>query len=78
MATIDLEELYTRQIKPLPAADRRRLIALLLRDLAHDDDTEQMTIEAHLAAANYQGGELFKTAEEVDDYIRAERDAWER
>ena len=25
---------------------------------------------------HYRGGTLFKTAEEVDAYIRAERDAW--
>jgi hypothetical protein len=26
---------------------------------------------------NYPGGQLFKTAAEVDAYIRAERDSWE-
>ena len=28
--------------------------------------------------ADYPGRVLFKTAEEVDSYIRAERDSWER
>jgi hypothetical protein len=27
--------------------------------------------------AGYAGGQLFKTAEEVDAYLRAERDAWD-
>jgi hypothetical protein len=27
---------------------------------------------------DYPGGQLFKTAAEVDAYIRAERDSWER
>ena len=27
---------------------------------------------------DYPGGRLFKTAEEVDAYIREERDSWER
>jgi hypothetical protein len=27
--------------------------------------------------ANYQGGQLFHTADEVDAYIRAERDSWD-
>lgn len=39
---------------------------------------EQRTIEEHLADADYQGGALFRTADEVDAYIRQERDAWER
>jgi hypothetical protein len=37
-----------------------------------------MTITERLARANYTGGRLFKTAEEVDAYIREERDSWER
>ncbi len=41
-------------------------------------ETEKLTIEEHLARANYKGGALFKTAEEVDEYIRNERDSWER
>lgn len=26
--------------------------------------------------ADYPGGQLFRSAEEVDDYLRAEREAW--
>jgi len=43
-----------------------------------DEQPEKLTIDEHLARANYHGGALFKTAEEVDAYIRAERDSWER
>ncbi len=27
---------------------------------------------------SYSGGELFRTAEEVDAYVRSERDSWDR
>jgi hypothetical protein len=27
--------------------------------------------------ANYPGGQLFRSAEEADDYLRAEREAWD-
>ncbi len=27
--------------------------------------------------ADYPGGQLFRSAEEVDDYLRAEREAWD-
>jgi hypothetical protein len=80
MATMRVETLYNEQIKPLPPADRLQLLALMAQDLAHvhhDDADEQRTIEEHLADANYHGGALFRTADEVDAYIRAERDAWE-
>ena len=43
-----------------------------------DEQPEKLTIDEHLARANYHGGALFKTAEEVDAYIRQERDSWER
>jgi hypothetical protein len=43
-----------------------------------DDTAEKLTIEEHLKRANYRGGALFKTAEEVDAYIREERDSWDR
>ena len=42
------------------------------------EEPEKMTITERLARANYKGGRLFKTAEEVDAYIREERDSWER
>jgi hypothetical protein len=43
-----------------------------------EEQSEKLTIDEHLARANYKGGALFKTAEEVDAYIRVERDSWER
>jgi hypothetical protein len=41
------------------------------------EQPEKLTITERLARANYHGGALFKTAEEVDAYIREERDSWE-
>jgi hypothetical protein len=43
-----------------------------------EEQPEKLTITERLARANYPGGALFKTAEEVDVYIREERDSWER
>ena len=28
--------------------------------------------------ADYRGGQLFRSAEEVDDYLRAERESWDK
>ena len=43
-----------------------------------EEEPAKMTITERLAQANYRGGSLFKTAEEVDAYIREERESWER
>ena len=42
-----------------------------------EEETQKLTIDERLARANYHGGSLFKTAEEVDAYIREERDSWD-
>jgi hypothetical protein len=42
----------------------------------HDDGQAPRSIDDILAG--YAGGRLFKSAREVDDYIRAERDSWDR
>ena len=39
-------------------------------------DAKRPSIDEILAG--YAGGRLFQTAEQVDRYLRAERDAWER
>ena len=42
------------------------------------EQPEKLTITEQLERTNYHGGALFKIAEEVDAYIREERDSWER
>ena len=82
-ASATVDQLYEQQIKPLSPADRLRLLALLAQDAVaivqpEQAEPEKMTITERLARANYTGGRLFKTAEEVDAYIRQERDSWDR
>ncbi len=82
MSERHLDELYVTHIKPLPSAERLRLLALIAQDLAQPQveqaQCEQLTITERLAQAHYQVGTLFKTAEEVDAFIRGERESWER
>ena len=75
------------QARMLSAGEQLRLIAHLAEQIrAHVPTTretspaapEKLTITERLARANYRGGALFRTAEEVDAYIRAERGSWER
>lgn len=41
-----------------------------------DEETPKRPLREVLAG--YPGGQLFKTAEEVDAYLREERDSWDR
>lgn len=75
------------QASTLSADDQLRLIAFLAERIRTDVPitseispkiAEKLTITERLARANYKGSALFKTAEDVDAYVRAERDAWER
>ena len=59
-----------------PALVPGRQVTIIVR--FEEPEPEKLTIEEHLARANYKGGSLFKTAEEVDAYIREERDSWDR
>lgn len=42
----------------------------------HDDGQSSRSIDEILAG--YPGGRLFKNAREVDEYLKAERDSWDR
>ncbi len=85
MAQAKLDQVL-EQASTLSAGEQLRLIAYLAERLrTHAPTTpvtspqaaEMLTITERLARANYKGGALFKTAEEVDADIGAERDSWE-
>lgn len=86
MAQATLAQLL-EQASTLSERDQLRLIAYLAERIrTHASATletspeaaEKLTITERLARANYKGGALFKTAEEVDAHIHAERASWER
>jgi hypothetical protein len=71
-----INEFYSHSIKPLPAADRRRLLALMARDLAHADDSEASG-ERSLLELEGLGAEIWLDIE-AQAYVDAVRDEWER
>lgn len=82
MAQATLDQVL-EQVNTLSVGEQLRLIAYLAEHirthtLVTSNAGETLTITERLARANYKGGALFKTAEEVDAYIHTERDAWER
>jgi hypothetical protein len=72
MSADKLEKLYAEQIKPLPAAERLRLLAVIARDLAPAAEQTRSIMELEgLGADIWQGVE----AQQYVDELRAE---WER
>ena len=86
MTTANPELVYTTYIKPLPVAMRAQLLVLLANDLSatvgNAESTPLATSHASstfseiIAQSGYRGGS-FTSADEVDAYMRAERDSWE-
>jgi predicted ribonuclease YlaK len=81
MTTATLDEILT-QAETLTPEEQLTLLARLaerIRIVYAQQSTQlkKLTIDEHLAEAGYTGGRLFKTAEEVDAYIREERDSWD-
>jgi hypothetical protein len=86
MAQATLDQVL-EQASTLIVGEQLRLIACLAERIrtqtpatseTSPEVAEKLTITERLARANYKDGALFKTAEEVDAYIHAERDSWER
>jgi hypothetical protein len=57
-------------VPDLPEGRRARVLVFL-------DEGEPPKRRLSDILAGYPGGQLFRTAEEVDAYLRAERDAWD-
>lgn len=71
-------EVYGKQVKQLPPAERLRLAALILEDLtAEQNGTPAQTFSALQVLEQHTSGGIFKTAEEADEYLKAERESWD-
>ena len=69
MSSSKIEKLYAEQIKPLPAAERVQLLAVIARDLAPDAGQSRSILELEgLGAEIWQGVD----AQQYVDELRAE------
>ena len=71
MPLIDVEKLYVEQIKPLPATERLRLLAVIARDLAPEAKKTRSIMELEgLGAEMWQGVDAQK-------YVNELRNEWD-
>ncbi len=73
MTSIDIEQLYQQQIKPLTRADRLKLLARMADDLAENDDSQPLDI----LDLEGVGAEVWQGVD-VEAYLDAARNEWDR
>lgn len=74
MATMDLDEIYEQQIKPLPRAARLHLLARIAQDLAVSDTTGEP--EHSLLGLEGLGEEIWQGID-AQQYVDEQRDEWD-
>ena len=70
MSSTNVEKLYVEQIKPLPAAERLHLLAVIARDVAPEAEKTRSIMELEgLGAEIWQGVD-------AQEYVNELRDEW--
>jgi hypothetical protein len=69
----NVDELYKRYIKPLPAMERQRLLMLVSRDLVAEDDDDE---EHSILELEGLGAEIWEGVD-AQEYVNALRDEWD-
>ncbi len=75
MISIELDQLYEQQIKPLPRASRLQLLARIAQDLAVADATDES--EHSLLELEGLGAEIWQGVD-AQQYVNELRDEWDR
>jgi hypothetical protein len=73
----DAEELYSTAVSRLSPNERLRLASLILDGLAQEKGKASRSV-LDLLDVLPAGGSLLKTPAEADEYLREERDSWDR
>lgn len=72
-------KIYTQTIRHLPSFERLQLATLILEDLTEEQSVnfKNGDVSAWQLLESLPEKRLFQTTDEVDEYLREERDSWE-
>ncbi len=72
-------EIYGKQVRQMPPVERLRLATLILEDLTAEQTKNGETPKqfSALQILEQQTGGIFKTSEDADEYLKAERESWD-
>jgi len=74
----DAKAIYEDSVSRLPAAERLRLAALILDDLAASTHNGEARLSVVELINSFPGQRAFESSSEADEFLRQERDSWER
>jgi hypothetical protein len=72
------KDIYQNTVSHLSPDERRELAALILRDLATAKTNGEAKLSAVELIHSLPVGRSFQTSAEADEYLRQERDSWDR
>lgn len=76
MAAIDVDKIYTQHIKDLSSEDRRRLLAIITRDLTRLPDKSSEGKTRSLMELEGLGAELWEGVD-AQEYVNELRSEWD-
>lgn len=77
---LNASEIYLQAVRHLPPVERLRLATLILEDLTEEQSINLKNGDASAwqLLESLPGKRLFQTTDEVDEYLRKERESWEQ
>ena len=71
-------EIYQNTVSQLPSEERLQLAALILSDLARTNANGDSKLSIVEFIRSLPAGRGFHTSAEADEFLRQERDSWDR
>ena len=72
------KDIYQNTVSRLSSEERLQLAALILKDLATTKPNGEVKLSAIELINSFPTGRAFRTPAEADEYLRRERDSWDR
>jgi hypothetical protein len=76
MSTMSADEIYERHIKPLPVAERLRLLAVMADDLAHQPTDIAQRPQRSIMELHGLGKEIWQGID-AQEYVNELREEWD-
>jgi hypothetical protein len=73
-----VQDIYATTIRHLPSSEQLHLAAIILNELTRVEESARVRRYAIDLLDELPGGRLFKTSAEADEYLRGERESWDR
>ncbi len=73
----NVETIYRETVRPLPVDDQKRLADIIMENVGHDSRSSKKRRSALDVLNSIRVNGIFRTTDEIDEYIRTERDSWD-